>query len=133
MTAQEWIMLLLVGGLLGTVGQGMRVVVGLKKTYDRAVGEGKSFAENFNGATLLFSLLIGFVAGVVGTLSIPKLTAAEVRTDQVVTLIGIGYAGCDFIEGFIKRSAPELGKGPGKDGAPAPPEAPAPAEPPPVG
>jgi hypothetical protein len=133
MTAQEWILLLLVGGLLGTVGQGMRVIVGLKKTYDRSVGERRAFSDNFSGATLLFSLLIGFVAGVLGTLSLPKLTAAEIRTDQVVTLIGIGYAGCDFIEGFIKRSAPELGRpSDGNPGGGAP-GVPAPAEPPPVG
>jgi hypothetical protein len=122
MTAQEWILLLLVGGLLGTVGQGIRVVVGLKKIYDQSVDERKPFSDYFNGATLLFSLLIGFVAGVLGMVSLPKLTAAQIQTDQIVTLMGIGYAGCDFIEGFIKRSTPKLGGAPVMDataGSPA--------------
>jgi hypothetical protein len=105
MSAQDWIQLLLIGGLLGTVGQGIRVIVGLKKIYDQALQEGKPFSEHFDGASLLFSLLIGFVAGVLGTLSLPKVTAAQIQTEQLITLIGIGYAGCDFIEGFIKKSS----------------------------
>lgn len=101
------ILLILVGGLLGTVGQGIRVVVGLKKLYDEALQSGEDFSKNFSAATLFFSLLIGFVAGVLGVLSIADMEKG-LSKDQVLTLIGIGYAGADFIEGFVKKNVAKL-------------------------
>lgn len=108
MSAQDWILVILVGGLLGAVGQGIRVIVGLKKLYDSSLQEGKAFSDNFNGPSLLFSLLIGFVAGVLGILSLSKVTATQIQMEQVLTLLGIGYAGADFIEGFIKKNTPQF-------------------------
>ncbi|MBI3716553.1 MAG: hypothetical protein HY255_11220 [Betaproteobacteria bacterium] len=103
-------MQLLLGGILGMVGQGLRVIVGLKKANDDAHQAGKDFAELFSGATLMTSLFIGFVAGVLAVISLPDMdpncTIKDCKT-LMVTLIGAGYAGTDFIEGFIKKYLPK--------------------------
>ena len=104
MAAQELILVILLGGILGTVGQGIRVIVGLKKLYDESLQKGIAFAEGFKGSTLLFSLLIGFIAGVLGVIGLENFDGLLVGREQVLTLIGIGYAGADFIEGFVKKN-----------------------------
>jgi hypothetical protein len=38
-SAADWINLILLGGLLGAVGQGIRVVVGLKKVNDQVFAQ----------------------------------------------------------------------------------------------
>lgn len=104
MAPQELILVILLGGILGTVGQGIRVIVGLKKLYDESLQKGIAFAQGFKGSTLLFSLLIGFIAGVLGVVGLENLDGRLIGREQVFTLIGIGYAGADFIEGFVKKN-----------------------------
>ena len=107
MTAIDWIHLLLLGGLLGTLGQGIRVVAGLKKVNDQAVRDGTPFAQLFQTSTLLLSLLIGFIAGALAIIGITSgQEALKVSKDLAITLIAAGYAGTDFIEGFIKKYLP---------------------------
>ena len=62
MTASDWILQIVLGGLLGMVGQGVRVFTGLKKVNDKTAQEGKAFGEFFQLSTLLLSLFIGFIA-----------------------------------------------------------------------
>jgi len=90
------------------VGQGIRVIVGLKKVYDEALQKGTSFSENFNGSSLLFSLLIGFIAGVLGIIGLEDFEKLNIGKEHMITLIGIGYAGADFIEGFIKKNTSKV-------------------------
>ena len=106
MTASQWIMQFLLGGVLGALGQAIRVVVGLKKLNDAALREGRSFREVFSASTLAMSLLIGFVAGALGVLSLVANLQANIERQQVMLLIGIGYAGADFIEGFVRKNLP---------------------------
>ena len=44
MEAQDLILLILIGGILGAVGQGIRVIVGLKKLYDESMQKGIAFS-----------------------------------------------------------------------------------------
>ena len=107
MTAVDWIHLLLLGGLLGMLGQGIRVVAGLKKVNDQAVREGTPFAQLFKASALLVSLLIGFVAGALAIVGITSgQEAFKISKDLALALIAAGYAGTDFIEGFIKKYLP---------------------------
>ncbi len=118
---------LLLGGILGTLGQGLRVVAGLKKMNDQAARDRKTFSDMFQTSAMLSSLMIGFIAGAVAIVVSIDVAAVgkEIDKTTIVTLITAGYAGTDFIEGFIRKHLPGGGGG----GGDAPPEAPAPAAP----
>lgn len=125
MTAHDWIMQFLFGALFGALGQGIRAIVGLKKVNDSAVRKGQSFGEVFSPGTLVVSLVIGAIAGVLGTLT-ANVNLQALTRENVVLLIGIGYAGADFIEGFVRKELPSSSTGPGAsavepDATPAPP------------
>ena len=132
-SAADWINLILLGGLLGAVGQGIRVVVGLKKLNDQALQKKKEFSSLFSPSTLVVSLLVGFIAGVLGILSLPNVNLAKLDTNQVLLpLLGIGYAGADFIEGFVKKNTAQFGGGApagGASGQPTPPASDNPEQP----
>lgn len=106
MAASDLILVLFVGGLLGMVGQGIRTIVGLKKVYDQSVRETKAFSQLFDSSMIGLSLMIGFVAGVLGVISFLDPASTKFTKETLVTLIGIGYAGSDFIEGFVKKYVP---------------------------
>jgi hypothetical protein len=96
-------MLILLGGLLGAFGQGLRVVVGLKKVYDQAHADNTQFASLFETSKLVVSLFIGFLAGGIAILFMDKPVMGK---ELYTTLIGAGYAGADFIEGFVQKTLP---------------------------
>lgn len=83
--------------LMGLLGQGVRAAVGLKSggAFNQTTPSQQS---EFNAAYLLFSLMIGALAGMLAGLVIgPQNFNAE----DVKTLLGVaasGYAGADFIE-----------------------------------
>jgi hypothetical protein len=94
------------GAILGATGQGIRVIVGLKKAAESAQATGSTLRRDFNGPRLLVSLLVGAIAGVVAAL--PFISQAEAITYQtLVALLGAGYAGTDFIEAFMRRAVPD--------------------------
>jgi len=126
MTTEQWILNLLLGGILGMLGQGLRVVAGLKKMNDQGAREGRTFSSMFQTSAMLSSLMIGFIAGAVAIVVSIDVAAVADKIDKttIVTLITAGYAGTDFIEGFIKKHLPG-GGGRGD----APPEAPVAAAP----
>jgi hypothetical protein len=105
MSARDWILQLLVGGLFGALGQAIRVVVGMKKLHDKAVHQRQAFAEVFHPGTLALSLLMGFVAGTLGSLA-QTVNLAAISARDISLLVGIGYAGADCIEGFVRKSLP---------------------------
>jgi hypothetical protein len=107
MKAEDWVIQALAGGLLGMLGQGVRVIAGLKKSSDSAAASGQGLADVFDGGTLMTSLLIGFVAGALAMLGAgPADRSTPLTHSLVMALISSGYAGTDFIEAFIKRAAP---------------------------
>ncbi|MFN8242772.1 MAG: hypothetical protein U0X40_01855 [Ferruginibacter sp.] len=107
---------ILVGGLLGTLGQGIRVIIGLKKMNEGQKEEAARRAENpaapeipgttFSSGRLWLSLLIGFIAGALGGLFAVDLSQPIKDKTVLSALIGIGYAGTDFIEGFMSKVLP---------------------------
>ena len=89
---------------MGVVGQGIRIVVGLKKKYDESVRSGKKWEDIFDAWQLWISILISFIIGIVaGILGVINYIDQAITKEFLLTLIGIGYAGTDFIEGFIKK------------------------------
>ena len=107
MTALDWITGILLGGLLGILGQGIRIIVGLKKLNDEASAESVSFGSKFQAGRLGLSLLIGFIAGALAMIGFSDPPGMATPTKElIITLLGAGYAGTDFIEGFIHKYLP---------------------------
>jgi len=105
MTPEQVIEKILLGGLLGLLGQGIRMAIGLKKLSD--ANAQKDVKEELNGGRLMVSLFIGFVAGALyilvnGFQDNPDVQNGEYIGNQFVfTVIAAGYAGSDFIEGLF--------------------------------
>ncbi|NLV15657.1 MAG: hypothetical protein GXY50_00410 [Syntrophomonadaceae bacterium] len=93
---------MLLGAFLGAAGQCLRVIVGLKKGNDK-VEKDVQLKDWFDSKQFLISIIIGSVAGVLGAIS---LYGEALDKQLLITLMAIGYAGTDFIEGFIKKSVP---------------------------
>jgi hypothetical protein len=101
---------LLLFGLMGLIGQGIRAVVGLKNSA-AAQATNPTEQSAFNAAYLLVSLMIGFIAGVVAGLALnwDVVTGALASGIDIKTLLGIvaaGYAGADFIENSFSNIIP---------------------------
>ena len=110
MSTQEILMQLLLGGLMGTIGQGLRILVGMKKLNDDAQDQKTKVKDLFDTSRMMVSLLIGFCAGVLAMISIstfkPDFFSSNTK-ENLLSLVGAGYAGTDFIEGFIKKYLPK--------------------------
>jgi F0F1-type ATP synthase assembly protein I len=103
---------ILLGAVLGIIGQGIRIFVGLKKAQDDAVATNKNLSRNqwFDTKQLLTSIIIAFViGGVIGVLGIFDYLSQAGTITKALTLRDIeliivaGYAGTDLIEGFITK------------------------------
>lgn len=107
MTISDTLLELLTGGLLGVTGQGLRVIVGIKKMNDEALQKGTTTKNLFVTSTLVISLLIGFFAGILATFSMTTFgDGTPLNKANMFALLGAGYAGTDFIEGFMKKNLP---------------------------
>ena len=106
LTANEWIQLLILGGILGTVGQGARVIVGLKKLSDEAAAAGEERQSLMVVSRLVISIALGFIAGALAAV-LAGIKLSEVSLQQVLALAAAGYVGADFIEGAMARFVPK--------------------------
>ena len=102
MTASFVLGYLLMGMVLGALGQSARMIVGIKKTFDEAAAQKTSVKELFDAAELMISLLIGATAG--GLAAVTLLGASTIDNHAIGMLIASGYAGADFIEGFMRKA-----------------------------
>jgi putative chitinase len=105
--------LILCGGLLGILGQGVRTVVGLKKRHDVNGTTPLGAQEAFSSQRLLISLFIGFIAGALTVLVTTDARQTLEDTEQfrlfALTVVAAGYSGTDFIEGVFNRFLSGLG------------------------
>ncbi|HMN44494.1 MAG TPA: hypothetical protein PKE27_07980 [Povalibacter sp.] len=106
----DWINIIALGAVLGAIGQAARGIVGWKKVFDEAQSLHTSAREIFSPSRLVVSLLVGAVAGVLATLTLvddpAKLVDGQssVQFKQfLLALVATGYAGTDFIEGFVRN------------------------------
>jgi hypothetical protein len=94
---------LIVAGLMGMVGQGVRSIAGIKKMNDDAQTANVASSEFFQTSRFVVSLLIGFIAGIAAAISLGNIQDLAVTIGDTKTLLGIaaaGYSGVDFIEAF---------------------------------
>ena len=107
MSAADLLVAIILGGVLGLVGQALRAIAGLKKMHDTAAMPSQVPAAPFNASELFVSLLIGFVAGVAAILATQDLTKPmTVGLTAALGIMAAGYAGTDFIEAFMKKYLP---------------------------
>jgi hypothetical protein len=109
MDASSALWTVLLGGFLGMVGQLARTVVGIKKEMDAAKAPGaknKNFGDWFDIKQLVISILIGGVAGVIAILS-TNTNANAIDNKFMLGIMASGYAGSDFIEGFMTKNLPK--------------------------
>jgi hypothetical protein len=102
---------LLLAILLGTFGQCVRVVAGLKKQADESAAKGARLADDFSGVRLGLTLAMGATAGVAAFLGYwfgGSTPGADTTSAPVVFgIVAAGYSGADFVEAFVKKHLPE--------------------------
>jgi predicted chitinase len=99
---------LLLCGLLGVLGQGVRAIVGLKNAGSLNSTTPTEQAE-FSLAYLVLSLMIGFIAGVIAGIALNLENIITVDPSNWKLLLGIagsGYIGADFIENTMSLVIP---------------------------
>lgn len=114
MNAANLVMLVLLGGLLGTLGQGIRIAIGVKKAIEKAANDGKSFKEIFEARFMLVSLFIGFVSGGLAVILLDGNGAdapGALSREFLLGIVAAGYVGTDFIEGIMKKRLPGKASG----------------------
>lgn len=92
---------LLIGILLGLCGQIARSAVGLKKEMDDARNANQKWDNWFNMQELLVSLLLGAAAGAFAAVG---MLGASVDKRFLIACVAAGYAGSDFIQGFMQTN-----------------------------
>jgi hypothetical protein len=109
-TPTEALEALVLCGLMGMVGQGIRAIAGLKKVNDQARDTNVSSVDLFIASRLVFSLIIGFIAGVIAGIA-TNIIGADAAID-IKALLGIaaaGYAGTDFVEAMAPSIIADAG------------------------
>jgi hypothetical protein len=105
MTPVDMLALILLGAILGMVGQGLRIAVGLKKVNEQAAASNKPLGEIFDIKKMILSLLCAAVIGsICGVLFAIDYIGKPIDKTTVLAIITAGYAGTDFIEGFISKN-----------------------------
>ncbi|MEJ2622990.1 MAG: hypothetical protein P8Z80_00120 [Pseudolabrys sp.] len=107
MDALHWLIVVALGAAMGLLGQGMRVVVGLKKANDKAAANHKTLSESFVASTLLLSLLIGAIAGALAAVATSSKLTGMIQAPSLLALAAAGYSGADFLEGFMSKYLPK--------------------------
>lgn len=114
---------LLVCGVLGMLGQGVRAVAGLKN----ANSQGSTTPDQqsgFNAAYLVMSLMIGFIAGILAgfLVGLEKFVTLDLAHPSLLLgIAGSGYVGADFVENSMSLVIPTAKSGPAPTAAATPP------------
>jgi esterase/lipase superfamily enzyme len=101
--ANTLLIVLLLGGLMGLLGQSVRVVAGLKKMNDESQRIHARPVELFSPIRLAVSLAIGFLAGIAATLVLGAHHFFSPAPETLKELLGIaatGYISADLLEAF---------------------------------
>jgi hypothetical protein len=103
----EFLTIIFLSAILGMCGQVIRVMAGLKKVQNNATDQNDKKIKTIladNTTSIAFSLFIALVVGgVAGVLVTISSNAFVLDKSTVIALIASGYAGTDFIEGFIVK------------------------------
>jgi hypothetical protein len=101
---------LILCGLMGLVGQGIRAAVGLKSAATLQAQDPTQQSE-FDAAYFWLSLGIGFIAGVMAgfIIGLDQVAGITVKDPKLLfALMAAGYAGTDFIENAFTNLIPKF-------------------------
>lgn len=119
MNAMEWLQILALGGVAGMVGQGVRMIVGIKQLHDQAAAAGVPPKELLDLPQLTLEMVVGFIAGSLAAM-VTSLDPNNIDSRHLLGLLAAGYAGTDFIQGLMARATSALPTAAsGSDSAPA--------------
>jgi hypothetical protein len=114
-SASAWVDLIGLASLVGAGGQGVRVIIGLKKLNDAASAQpGVTTSDLIVPSQLIISLVIGAIAGAIAAAT-SMIPGAQISAQQLAAIAAAGYAGADFVEGFMTRSLPAVGAAAGEE------------------
>ena len=100
-------------GLMGALGQGIRAAVGLKNSLGS--GQAATQQTSFNAAYFALSMMIGSIAGILAGLALGLSKLTSIDPDNLKLFLGIaaaGYAGADFIENTFSIVFPDINRPP---------------------
>lgn len=108
----ELLEMLVIGALMGMLGQGIRAVAGLKSMSDDAKSLGLSPNDLFEAGRLITSFLIGALIGLASAVAYFLKNQGKIPADtDWATLLPMwaaaAYAGTDFLESFISQYLPQ--------------------------
>lgn len=106
-TAEFLSNVILAGGGMGLIGQGVRSAVGLKKLRDKSGNQASVFSDNFSASKFFSSLVFGFIAGALTAFfMLDDTTQTPLTKSILIGFMGAGYAGADIIDGFAAKIMP---------------------------
>jgi hypothetical protein len=109
--AENLLLYLIIGLIVGAAGQGVRAIVGLKGLQDQVANTpNASMDDLFRARDLVISFGIGGVAGICASLAL-LASNTDLDIKSILGLMAAGYAGADFIEGFVKQYLPPTNGG----------------------
>jgi predicted chitinase len=106
-SGSEVLAAIIICGLFGVIGQGIRAVLGLKKANLNGPQVGPQ--AQFSAAYFALSIMIGFIAGIVAGIITGLQNFINIDLNNMKLLLGIvasGYAGADFIESSLSLVLP---------------------------
>ena len=129
MNSYNWLILVLLGGIMGALGQGIRAGLGFKKLRDEVGDDGAAFSAKFSASRFYTRIFLGFIVGALtafyltdenGTLTVAGAQASTVPAGDagdaeftattpfadkatLIALIIAGYAGVDALEGLANK------------------------------
>jgi hypothetical protein len=106
---------ILLAFMLGVTGQGIRVVLCLKKADEK-----NAAGATANGSQFFVSLLIGAIAGALATVPF-LLELGSLGRQTIIALLGAGLAGAFFIAALMGKPLPGSGDSEKIPPAPQPP------------
>ena len=110
MIALDYLPLIAMGGILGLLGQSIRVLIGLRKTVQIAAAKESTLGKEIDFRRLLLGLFIGLVIGCLSFLLIQQAPDEPLIGNNIVAIIAIGYAGTDAVEGLFNAYPPPKAK-----------------------
>jgi hypothetical protein len=95
---------ILLGIILGMIGQFMRIGIGLKKRFDK----GEEFDYNKLKVSIIIAAFVGATAGVFYI--VLNWTGKPPTIDQtfLMAVISTGYAGTDFLEALLEKGKSDI-------------------------